>query len=36
MTCPPNAFATGVDVIRLEPGSTWSGTWGIEPRLRER
>ena len=29
MTCPPNAFASGVDVIRLEPGATWSGAWGI-------
>jgi aldose 1-epimerase len=29
MTCPPNAFASGVDVIRLEPGASWSGTWGI-------
>ena len=32
MTCPPNAFATGVDVIRLEPGRAWSATWGIRPR----
>lgn len=31
MTCPPNALATGTDLIRLEPGSTWSGTWGIDP-----
>ena len=30
MTCPPNAFATGVDVIRLDPGASWSGAWGIE------
>jgi aldose 1-epimerase len=29
MTCPPNAFASGVDVIRLEPGASWSGVWGI-------
>jgi aldose 1-epimerase len=34
MTCPPNAFASGVDVIRLEPGASWSGTWGIAPRQR--
>jgi len=32
MTCPPNAFATGSDVIRLEPGATWSGAWGIALR----
>jgi aldose 1-epimerase len=32
MTCPPNAFASGVDVIRLEPGASWSGAWGIAVR----
>ena len=32
MTCPPNALATGTDLIRLEPGATWAGTWGIAPR----
>jgi aldose 1-epimerase len=32
MTCPPNALATGTDVIRLEPRATWTGTWGIDPR----
>ena len=31
MTCPPNALVTGTDLIRLEPGATWSGTWGIDP-----
>jgi aldose 1-epimerase len=31
MTCPPNAFASGVDVIRLDPGDSWSGAWGISP-----
>jgi aldose 1-epimerase len=30
MTCPPEAFATGEGVIRLEPGEHWSGEWGIE------
>ena len=34
MTCPPNAFASGVDVIRLEPGASWSGAWGIALRRR--
>ena len=29
MTCPPNAFAAGVDVIGLDPGAAWSGAWGI-------
>lgn len=32
MTCPPNAFASGVGVIRLEPGGSWSGSWGIALR----
>jgi aldose 1-epimerase len=31
MTCPPNAFNTGEDLIRLEPGGTFTGTWGIIP-----
>ena len=34
MTCPPNAFASGVDVIRLGPAETWSGAWGIALRRR--
>ncbi len=29
MTCPPNAFRSGIDVIRLEPGGSWRGRWGI-------
>ncbi len=28
MTCPPNAFATGDAVIRLEPGQAVTTTWG--------
>jgi len=31
MTCPPDAFRSGRDVITLEPGQTWTGTWGITP-----
>jgi aldose 1-epimerase len=31
MTCPPNAFRSGTDVVRLEPGEAWTGTWGIGP-----
>jgi aldose 1-epimerase len=34
MTCPPNAFASGVDVIRLEAGASWSGAWGTSFRMR--
>ncbi|MFC1409244.1 aldose 1-epimerase family protein [Streptacidiphilus sp. N1-12] len=29
MSCPPNAFATGEDVIRLEPGERVTHQWGI-------
>lgn len=29
MTCPPNAFATGTDLLRLEPGETTTMTWGV-------
>jgi aldose 1-epimerase len=32
MTCPPNAFASGAEVIRLEPGQAVTTTWGA--RLR--
>jgi aldose 1-epimerase len=32
MTCPPNAFRTGESVIRLEPGRSFTSTWGIESR----
>jgi aldose 1-epimerase len=31
MTCPPDAFRSGRDLIVLEPGSTWSASWGIRP-----
>ncbi len=31
MTCPPNAFRTGEGLIRLEPGDTFEGRWGISP-----
>ena len=29
MTCPPNAFRTGDALIRLEPGASFTCTWGI-------
>jgi aldose 1-epimerase len=29
MTCAPNAFQTGEDVIALEPGGAITSTWGI-------
>ncbi len=30
MTCPPNAFVTGDDLLVLEPGDTVTHTWGIQ------
>ena len=27
MTCPPNALADGADLVVLEPGAEWSGTF---------
>jgi aldose 1-epimerase len=33
MTCPPNAFRTGEAVIRLEPGASFTGGWGLTPAL---
>jgi aldose 1-epimerase len=34
MTCPPNAFRTGVGLIRLEAGAAVTSTWGIASGLR--
>jgi aldose 1-epimerase len=31
MTCPPNAFRTSDALIRLEPGASFTSTWGIAP-----
>jgi aldose 1-epimerase len=30
MTCPPNAFASGRDLLLLEPGDSVTHTWGIQ------
>lgn len=32
MSCPPDAFRSGRDLVTLAPGEIWSGTWGIKPR----
>jgi aldose 1-epimerase len=29
MTCPPDAFNTGVDLIVLDPGATTSASWTL-------
>jgi aldose 1-epimerase len=31
MTCPPDAFRSGRDLITLQPGETWSASWGVKP-----
>jgi len=31
MTCAADAFNSGRGLIVLEPGGTWSGSWGIQP-----
>lgn len=31
MTCPPDALNSGIDLIQLEPGGSWTGRWGINP-----
>jgi aldose 1-epimerase len=36
MTCPADAFNSGTDLITLEPGQTWRGSWGIRPRRNVR
>ena len=33
MTCPPNAFRSGEALILLEPGRSFTCTWGITPTL---
>jgi aldose 1-epimerase len=32
MTCPPNAFVSGEDLLTLQPGESWQGTWGVSVR----
>ena len=32
MTCPPDAFRSGTDLVVLRPGARWTGSWGITPR----
>lgn len=32
MTCPPNAFVTGIDLLTLAPGEAVTHSWGIQVR----
>lgn len=29
MTCPPEAFRSGCDLVELDPGERWTGSWGL-------
>jgi aldose 1-epimerase len=31
MTCPPDALNSGTGLLVVEPGQTWTGSWGIRP-----
>jgi aldose 1-epimerase len=31
MTCPPDAYRSGRDLIVLAPGQSWSASWGVRP-----
>jgi aldose 1-epimerase len=31
MTCPPDCFRSGRDLLVLAPGQSWSASWGIRP-----
>ncbi len=31
MTCPPDALRSGRDLVVLEPGQQWEGSWGLRP-----
>ena len=33
MTCPPNAFVTGDDLLTLDPGDSVTHSWGIKVTL---
>ena len=32
MTCPPDALRSGKDVVVLEPGQRWAGSWRVRRR----
>ena len=36
MTCAPNASRTREGLIRLEPGQSFTSSWGIDPRGHSR
>jgi len=32
MSCPPDAFRSGTDLVVLRPRGRWTGSWGIAVR----
>jgi aldose 1-epimerase len=32
MSCPPDAFRSGIDLAVVRPGGRWTGSWGMTPR----
>ena len=36
MTCPPNAFRSGESLVRLEPGESFTSSWGLMPSILPR
>ncbi|WP_338750103.1 aldose 1-epimerase family protein [Janibacter alittae] len=30
LSCPPDAFNSGEGLVALQPGTTWTGQWGVE------
>ena len=32
MTCPPDALRSGKDLVVLEPGQRWTGSWRVRRR----
>jgi len=36
MTAPPDALNSGTDLIWLEPGASWSGSWGVRYTASDR
>jgi aldose 1-epimerase len=33
MTCPPDALRSGKDIVVLEPGQHWAGSWRLRRRV---
>jgi aldose 1-epimerase len=31
MTCPPDALNSGIGLLTVAPGESWSGSWGLTP-----